>query len=158
MARTWLQIRVDLLGSGGADLKDPPGRILIVGPAHTFEQFAEAINQAFARWELSHLHEFELAGGRRIGFPSDDFAPDLTWEDHSQVKVASKVGPGEEFAFTFDFGDGWRHRCRVLEEKADPREEYGPGPLPKRPVATWGWGWIPDQHGRETADELDFEP
>ena len=24
------------------------------------------------------------------------------------------------------------------------------GPLPKRPVAIWGWGWIPDQRGRES--------
>ena len=158
VARTWLQIRVDLLGSGGADLKGAPGRIFIVGPAHTFEQLAEAINEAFARWDLSHLHEFELAGGRRIGFPSDDLALDLTWEDHAQLKVATEVGPREEFTFIFDFGDGWRHRCRVLEEKADPRQEYGSGPLPKRPVATWGWGWIPDQYGRESAAELDLEP
>lgn len=158
MARTWLQIRVDLLGSGGADLKPPPGRILIVGPGHTFEQLAEAINGAFARWDLSHLHEFELADGRRIGYPSDDFAPDLAWEDHAELKVAREVGPGEEFAFTFDFGDGWRHRCRVLSEKADPPEEYGAAPLPKRPVATWGWGLIPDQYGRESAAELDLEP
>lgn len=158
MARTWLQIRVDLLGGGGADLKDPPGRIFIVGPAHSFEQFAEAINAAFARWDRSHLHDFELGGGRRIGFPSDDYAPDLTWEDHAELKVASEVSPGEEFAFTFDFGDNWRHRCRVLEDKVDPHEEYGPGPLPKRPVPIWGWGSIPDQYGRESAAELELEP
>ena len=45
MARTWLQIRVDLLGTGGSDLERPPGRVLIVGPGHTFEQLADAINQ-----------------------------------------------------------------------------------------------------------------
>jgi hypothetical protein len=157
VARTWLQIRVDLLGGGGIDLDPAPGRVLIVGPGHSFEALAEAINAAFARWDLAHLHEFELADGRRIGFPSDDVTPDLSWEDHSQLKVLSEVSPGEEFGFTFDFGDGWRHRCRVLEDKVDPREEYGPGPLPKRPVATWGWGWIPDQYGRESAAELELE-
>jgi hypothetical protein len=52
---------------------------------------------------------------------------------------------------TFDLGDDWRHECRVLPEKVDPRVEYGP--LPKRPVAIWGWGWIPDQYGRETLDD-----
>jgi len=41
---------------------------MIVGPSHTFEQFAEAIDAAFARWDLSHLHEFELTDGRRIGY------------------------------------------------------------------------------------------
>jgi hypothetical protein len=45
----------------------------------------------------------------------------------------------------------------VLGEKADPRQEWGPGPLPKAPVAIWGWGSIPDQYGREAAEELDLE-
>src|SRR5438132_1373996 len=105
---------------------------MIVGPSHTFEQFAQAIDAAFARWDLSHLHEFELADGRRIGFPDDEFA--------------REVKPGEEFTYTFDLGDDWRHRCVVEPEKADPREEYGP--LPALPVAIWGWGSIPDQYGR----------
>jgi Plasmid pRiA4b ORF-3-like protein len=157
VAKTWLQIRVELLGTAGTDLAQPPGRILIVGPGHTFAQLADAINQAFARWDLSHLHEFELADGRRIGFPDDEFAPELVWEDQAALKVASELAPGDQFSFTFDFGDGWRHQCRVLAQKVDPREEYGPGPLPKRPVPTWGWGSIPDQYGRESLGDLDGE-
>ncbi len=51
MGRTWLQIRVDLLGGPGIELRPAPGRIFIVGPAHTFEQFAEAINQAFGGYD-----------------------------------------------------------------------------------------------------------
>ena len=156
MARTWLQIRVDLLGAAGGDLERPPGRVFLVGPSHSFAQLAEAINLAFARWDLSHLHEFELADGRRIGYPDDEFAPELVWEDHAALKVAKELGPGDEFGFTFDFGDGWQHRCRVLAEKADPHEQYGPGPLPKAPVAVWGWGSIPDQYGRESAEDLDL--
>jgi hypothetical protein len=39
----------------------------------------------------------------------------------------------------------------VLDEKADPAEAYGV--TPKQPVAIWGWGWIPDQYGRETLDD-----
>jgi hypothetical protein len=53
VARTWLQIRVDLLGGAAWNLDPSPGRILIVGPGHSFEQLADAINQAFARWDLS---------------------------------------------------------------------------------------------------------
>jgi hypothetical protein len=49
-------------------LKPFPGRIFIVGPSHTFLALADAINAAFARWDLLHLHEFEMDGGRRIGF------------------------------------------------------------------------------------------
>ncbi len=155
MARTWLQIRVDLVGGGPGEGRDP-GRVFIVGPGHSFAQFADAINSAFARWDLSHLHEFQLAGGRRIGFPDDEFAPEMVWEDHALLKVCGEVAPGDEFVFVFDFGDDWRHRCVVLDEKADPRRELGAGPLPKTPVAIWGWGWIPDQYGRESAEDLDL--
>jgi hypothetical protein len=129
-----------------------------VGPSHTFLGLAEAINQGFARWDLSHLHEFELGGGRRIGFVDPDpLEDDEVVEDHAAVKVAAAVAPDEEFTFVFDFGDRWEHRCCVLAEKADPRQQWGPGPLPKQPVPTWGWGLIPDQYGRESAAELDLK-
>lgn len=117
MARTWLQIRVDLLSGRGIELDPPPGRVLLVGPSH--------------------------AG------PAS--------EDHAAVKIAQAVAPGDEFSFTFDLGDVWEHRCRVLADKIDLREEYGPGPAPKHPVAIWGWGSIPDQYGRESADELELD-
>lgn len=136
-----------------------PGRIFIVGPAHSFLGLADSINQGFARWDLSHLHEFELADGRRIGFVDPEpFGDDEVIEDQAKVKVSQAVAPGDEFGFTFDFGDRWEHRCRVLAEKVDPREECGPGALPKAPVATWGWGLIPDQYGRSSAAELDLAP
>jgi hypothetical protein len=157
MARTWLQIRVDLLGGAGMELDRAPGRVFLVGPGHTFEQLADAINEAFARWEPAHLHEFELRDGRRIGFPDAAAGLDSGGEDHAKVKVATAVGPGDEFAFTFDFGDEWRHRCRVLAEKVDPADEFWGTPPPRRPVATLGWGWIPDQHGNESADELELD-
>ena len=119
----------------------------MVGPSHSFADFAEAIDFAFARWDLSHLHEFELTDGRRIGFADAD--PDEhSWLDHTALRVAREVGPGETFRYVFDLGDDWRHTCQVMGEKVDPRQEYGE--LPKRPVALWGWGWIPDQYGRET--------
>ena len=146
MARTWLRIRVDLLGGGGVELDPPPGRAFIVGPSHSFEQFAGAIDAAFARWDLSHLHSFELRDGRLIGYPDDSFEPDVVWLDHAKLKVARAVKPGEEFEYVFDLGDNWRHRCVVEPGKADPIQEYGG--IPDRPVAIWGWGSIPDQYGR----------
>ena len=134
------------------DLEPPPGRVLIVGPSHTFEQFADAINQAFARWDLSHLHEFR---GSPMGgeLASRATISPLTWHGKitAKLKVCREVKPGDEFTFTFDFGDNWRHRCKVRPEKADPVEEYGE--KPPRPVAIWGWGSIPDQYGRSTLDE-----
>jgi hypothetical protein len=153
MARTWLRIRVDLLGGGGIDCVPSPGRIFLVGPSHTFEQFAEAINAAFARWDLSHLHNFELKDGRLIGYPDDSFAPELVWLDHAKLKVAKELGPGDEFEYVFDLGDNWRHRCTVEPEKGDPVEEYGI--VPNVPAPIWGWGSIPDQYGRQAFDPED---
>lgn len=153
MARTWLRIRVDLLGGRGIDCDPSPGRIFIVGPGHTFEQLAKAIDAAFARWDLSHLHTFELADGRVIGFPDDSFGPELVWLDHAKLKVGREVKPGDEFAYVFDLGDDWRHRCTVAEDKADVIEEYGI--VPDGPVAIWGWGSIPDQYGRHSFADLD---
>jgi hypothetical protein len=159
VARTWFQVRVDLLSGLGGRLRPSPGRIFIVGPSHSFSALADAINAAFARWDLAHLHEFELADGRRIGFVEPDpFEDDEPVEDQAAIKVAQTVAPGDEFRFVFDFGDRWEHRCRVLAEKADPREEWGQGPLPAAPVAIWGWGEIPDQYGRRSAAELELEP
>ena len=150
MARTWLRIRVDLLGGGGIDCDPSPGRIFILRPSHTFAQLATAIDAAFARWDLSHLHEFELADGRLIGFPDDSFAPDVAWLDHARMKVGSTVKPGDEFSYVFDLGDNWRHRCVVELEKADPLTELGV--VPAEPAAFWGWGSIPDQYGRRSFD------
>lgn len=155
MARTWLRVRVELLGGGGIVCDPSPGRIFIVGPSHSFEQLAEAIDAAFARWDLSHLHDFKLGDGRLIGFPDDEFAPDLVWLDHAKLKVAREVAPGEQFEYVFDLGDNWRHRCVVEREKADPVEEYGA--VPDRPVAIWGWGSIPDQYGRRSFEEEEEE-
>jgi hypothetical protein len=67
MARTWQRIRVDLLGGRGFELIPTPGRVFIVGPSHSSGDLAEAIDTGFARWDLAHLHGFELADGRRIG-------------------------------------------------------------------------------------------
>jgi hypothetical protein len=151
MARTWLRIRVDLLGGGGIDCDPTPGRVFIVGPSHTFSQFAAAIDAAFARWDLSHLHEFRLADGRLVGHPDDSFAPDVVWLDHARLKVGREVGPGDQFEYVFDPGDDWRHRCVVEPGKVDPVTAYGR--LPDRPVAIWGWGSIPDQYGRHSYDD-----
>jgi len=135
VAQTWLQVRVDLLGGQWRAVDAVPGRIFIVGPALTFLGLAAAINLGFARWDLSHLHEFELADGRRVGFVDPNpFEGDEVVEDHATVRVAGAVALSDAFAFTFDFGDPWEHRCRMHDEKVDPRQEWGPGPLPKQPL------------------------
>jgi hypothetical protein len=154
LARTWLQVEVVLAGAAEDERRDP-GRVFLVGPKHTFGQLADAINAAFARW--GPVAPARVSAGRRA---SDRLS-------RRRVRARGRLGrpggsqgrrrvnPGDQFEFRFDFGAGWRHRCRVLADKADPREDYGPGRLPARPVAIWGWGWIPDQYGRETAADGD---
>lgn len=72
----------------------------MAGPSHTFAQLAEAIDVAFARWDLSHLHMFELPDGRRVGFADID-QEEHGWLDHDAPKVARELAPGEEFKYTF---------------------------------------------------------
>lgn len=152
MARTWLQIHVDLMSGRGMDCDPEPGRILIVGPSHSFAELAAAIDAAFARWDLSHLYLFELEDRRLIGQPEFQlFEDDEPTLDGAALKVARTVAAGDEFIYTFDLGDDWRHRCQVLPAKVDPLVEYGA--RPRSPVAIWGWGWIPDQYGRRSFDD-----
>lgn len=73
----WSILRVILRSKGGDDLVDPPGRDLPVGSAHTFAELANAIDRAFARWDLSHLHEFRLLDGRRIVMEDADEFEDV---------------------------------------------------------------------------------
>lgn len=154
MPPTWLQIRVDLLTRERLGIPDP-GRILLVGPKHTFEELAASISLSFARWDLARLHESRLDDGRRIGFADPAYGRDC--EDHAAVRVMREVGPGDDFEFAFDFGRDWRHRCQVLPGLADPRALYcGNNPLPPMPVVIHGWGVVPDQFERTAFDPADL--
>ena len=90
--------------------------------------------------------------GGAFGFAEID-PEEHGWLDHHALKVVREVSPGERFSYTFDLGDDWRHGCEVLREKTDPHLLFEPGELPALPVAIWGWGWIPDQYGRERFEE-----
>jgi hypothetical protein len=98
VARTWFAIEVELVGGRGLVCDPAPGRVMNVGPSHTFAQLAEAIDAAFARWDLSHPHEFELPGGRLVGYPDDSFEPDVVCHEHAKLKVVRELKPGMEFA------------------------------------------------------------
>jgi hypothetical protein len=74
---------------------------LIASRSATFEQFAMAIDDAFARWDRSHLHEFTLADDTVI-------TPHRWWDgeepDGSLDGAKTKLGRlrlGEQFAYVF---------------------------------------------------------
>ncbi|PBC39084.1 hypothetical protein CJ179_37425 [Rhodococcus sp. ACS1] len=153
MARTWLSVTVELLGGRGEELWPWPGRIFAVGPSHTFMDLANAVNDAFARWDRAHLSMFTLADGRVVTdvetgaeMASSMGGPITETVDIVSAKVVRTLVPGAEFQFTFDLGDDWTHRCVVGKEKVDPVEVLGI--RPEAPMPYWGWGAIPDQYGR----------
>ncbi len=145
MPRTWLPIRVELVAGRGEELWPRPGRIFAANRSHTFRQLADAIDDGFARWDRSHLHEFFLADGHRIGFPDLDDEDPAPLLDHRRQRL-SRLDLGEQFAYVFDFGDDWQHLCTVGPKRIDPLEVLGI--IPDRPLPFWGWGSIPDQYDR----------
>lgn len=164
MARTWLSVRVELLGGRGTQLWPYPGRVFAVGPSHTFQDLANAINDGFARWDRAHLSMFTLADGRVI--TDTDSGADMAGSiggtitaplDIASVTVAHTLTLGALFQFTFDLGDDWTHQCTIGAEKVDPVGVLGI--RPSSPLPYWGWGAIPDQYGRQRDEDTgDSQP
>lgn len=155
LARTWLSIAVELVsGAHVHDLWPRPGRLFIARRSHTFRQLADAINTAFSRWDLAHLHVFTLRDGTHV-------VPIRRWDDPAgdelddEATRLSRLELGEEFAYVFDLGDEWAHLCSVGTERVDPVDVYGVEPID--PVPYWGWGWIPDQYGRRFDGDMGDE-
>lgn len=148
-------LRVVLVAQAGEELVSPPGRDLLVSDAHTFADLATAIDRAFARWDLTHLHEFRLSDGRTIGMiDPEGFDDDDAGVDERKI-TARQAGLriGDTFEYVFDLGDSWEHRCIVLRRDVDPLKESGA--VPSEIVPVFGWGTIPDQYGRVTPAQDD---
>jgi Plasmid pRiA4b ORF-3-like protein len=146
VARTWLSIRVELVSGRGGEFWPRPGRVFAAARSHTFGQLADAIDAAFARWDVNHMHMFTLTDGTEI-------TPLAQWDggepEGSRDSDTTKLGrlqPAEQFAYVFDFGDDWSHLCTVAAQRVDPLDELGIAP--DAPLPYWGWGDLPDQYGR----------
>jgi hypothetical protein len=112
MARTWLSIRVDLVEGGGHESIWPrPGRIFAAARSHTFAQLATAIDDAFARWDRSHLHMFRL-GETVLTGPVEWDEPPEGAQPSGSVRL-SRLSLEEQFVYTFDLCDDWTHLCTV---------------------------------------------
>jgi hypothetical protein len=146
VARTWLSIRVELVSGRDIEPWPRPGRIFAAARTHTFEQLADAIDTAFARWDLAHMHMFTLADASQVTTLDlwDGEAPEGS-VDSGRTKL-SRLTPGEQFAYLFDFGDDWAHLCTVAGARIDPLEQIGI--VPAEPLPYFGWGDLPDQYGR----------
>ena len=145
MSRTWLSIQMDLVEGHGEHFWPRPGRIFAAARTHTFAQLARAIDDAFARWDRAHLHDFHLADGTRLTTPHQDWEDGGPATDDRSTRL-SRLGLGEQFVYVFDFGDDWTHLCTVGPERVDPLETLGI--VPSGPLPYFGWGDIPDQYRR----------
>jgi hypothetical protein len=103
VARTWLQISVGLLG--GLDIECEPPPVFAVGPSVTFERMAEAIDVAFGRWDLSHLHVFPEEVLRQPLRQAAEGIADVLHPDLEQartglggVRVICATGPEDDVA------------------------------------------------------------
>ena len=152
---------MELIEGRGTALWPRPGRIFAVSKQHTFERFAVAIDDAFARWDRAHLHEFQLFAPDATfeTRPTRVADPDPDWDDEEAVMPIrttklSVLKPGRQFLYVFDLGDDWTHLCTVADQLIDPADAVGldadamPGPS-----SYWGWGSIPDQYGRRWNDD-----
>jgi Plasmid pRiA4b ORF-3-like protein len=147
--RTWLSIRVELVEGRGERYWPRPGRLFAAAESHSYAQLATAIDDAFARWDRSHQHEFELADGTRIGTPDPDTDDDDVLDETREH--LSNLQASQQFIYVFDLGDDWTHLCTVLEARIDPNDVLGV--VPNAPLPYFGWGNIPDQYGRAWAEE-----
>jgi hypothetical protein len=140
-------------------LRRGTGRVFAVGPAHTFADLARAIDNAFARWDLSHLSLFTLDDGRvvtdaetggELATSSLGVMPTAAL-DIEVTKVMRTVKTGAQFRYVFDLGNDWTHCCTVDEGNIDPADMLGV--IPPIPIAYVGWGTIPDQYDRHWAED-----
>jgi len=147
MRGDWMTMRVELVAGLGQDHDPGLGRLLLVGPSHTFADLHEAIETAFARWDRSHLHQFTLADGRLVGVPDpDEDEPGQAPMDERTLTVVGSLAEGDRLLYEFDFGDRWLHDCRVDGMGVDPLRLAGI--RPRQIIPVWGWGVLPDQYDR----------
>lgn len=109
-------MQVELIEGRGEHLWPPPGRIFAVAANHSFAQLAAAIDDAFARWDRAHSHEFELHDGIRIGTPDPEWDSEEPVLDEQSLKL-SRLKPGDQFLYIFDFGDDWYGAQKVLRRR-----------------------------------------
>ncbi len=102
------QLRIEML-----DIEPVIWRRLWVPETLKLSRLDRVIQEAFG-WTNSHLHEFCI-GAHRYGL-ADEEGWDLDDGPRDDTRFTLKKVLGEvvtEFVYTYDFGDGWRHRVEV---------------------------------------------
>jgi len=103
---------------------DRLGRRIQISDLCSFWDLHVAIQDAMG-WTDSHLHDFEMnhsieKGKQHMGIPDDDGFDDVYhtlpgWD----YRVRDYLIINDQFIYSYDFGDGWKHRIEYegLHEK-----------------------------------------
>jgi hypothetical protein len=132
----WLKVQVEIVRGRSKFLSPRPGRIFLVGPKHSFDDLAEAIECGFGRWDRSPRYEFRLRENR--------IAKPLVEKPADYLK-----GQQECFAYLFDPVSNWEHICQVVELGEDWTQTFPAQSEEPYPTTIDGWGSLPDQYGRD---------
>jgi len=99
------RIKISLAG-----VKPPIWRRVVVPGSWHVGKVRHVVQAAFG-WTDCHLHVFER-GGRRWGMPVPGW--DTGVQREATIRLHEIVGEvGDRLAYTYDFGDGWRHTLLV---------------------------------------------
>ena len=94
------------------DTHPPVWRRVMIPDKITFRELHEIIQVLFG-WSDRHLHEFEVPSDRII------IGSEETWgsyHDEQETLIDSFFRNYKWIRYTYDFGDGWRHKI-IIEEK-----------------------------------------
>ena len=90
------------------EITPPIWRLLRVPDDFTLHQLHRVLQIAFSRLDY-HLYAFELRSRRFEAPDSESEAEDATRMRLSDLDLT----PGSQFAYLYDFGDGWEHDIAV---------------------------------------------
>lgn len=116
------QLKITLLGT------EPPIWRRIETPDVPLEELHELIQTAMG-WTNSHLHQFEIDGGRYVNdWLMQDGFDDPDSMAYSDVWLSDFINPQQpklQILYEYDFGDGWEHLVELERVKpADPGMRY----------------------------------
>jgi hypothetical protein len=106
-----IRLRIEL-----EDIKPPIWREFVVPASISLEVLHEVI-QGVMGWQNYHLQSFEIAG-KRYELPDEDgWGVEEGYLDQREFTLGELVSESDEFSYTYDYGDNWKHKLTVLERK-----------------------------------------
>lgn len=103
-----LQLRIEL-----NRVTPPVWRVVLVPESIPLDRLHRVIQIAMG-WQDAHLHEF-IIGKVRYGTPDPEWDVPGSPISGKGVPLATALGSGKRFRYTYDFGDDWEHTLTVEE-------------------------------------------